>query len=85
MEFLLLKTLKCQLSELDRIEFWRAETLMENLKKYNDEENKRRKEEEDKSGNIDTQSQASSMMRSAQNSLPKLPNFNMPSMSGFKI
>lgn len=85
-EFILLKVLDLQPSELDRMEFWRAETLMDNLKKFNEEENNRRKAEEDKQApSVDAASQANSMMKSAQNSLPKMPSFSMPNMSGFKI
>jgi hypothetical protein len=46
-EFILLKVLKLQPSELDRMEFYRAEILMENLKEFNEEqEGKRKKDEE---------------------------------------
>lgn len=80
--------MELQPSELDRLEFWRAETLMESLKKFNEEEANRRKEDEDKQGNnADMQTQANSMIRSAQQSLPKMPgSFTMPNMSsGFKF
>lgn len=45
-EFVLLKQLKLQPSELDRMEFYRVEYLMENYKDYIDKEAKTRKERE---------------------------------------
>jgi hypothetical protein len=81
-EFILLKVLKLQPSELDRLEFYRAEILMDNLKTFNEEEGARRKKEEDTSD-----MSANSMMAAANNSLPKMPsmpNFKMPSMPSFK-
>lgn len=45
-EYILLKTLRLQPSELDRMEFWRAEVLLEIHKDKTEEENKRRKKEE---------------------------------------
>ena len=81
-EFILLKVLKLQPSELDRLEFYRAEILMENLKNFNEEEGERRRKEEESQ---DTS--ASSTMSQAQNSMPKMsmPNFTMPSMPNFKL
>jgi len=82
-EFILLKVLKLQPSELDRLEFYRAEILMENLKSFNEEEEGRRKKEEE-----GQDISANSMMSNASNSLPKMPsmpNFNMPSMPNFKL
>lgn len=85
-EFILLKVLRLQPSELDRLEFYRAEILMENLKNFNEEEEGRRKKEEE--GHDMT---ASSMMANATNSLPKMPtslnapNFSMPSIPNFKL
>ena len=81
-EFILLKVLKLQPSELDRLEFYRAEILMENLKNFNEEEGERRRKEEESQ---DTS--ASSTMSQAQSSMPKMsmPNFTMPSMPNFKL
>lgn len=81
-EFILLKVLKLQPSELDRLEFYRAEILMENLKNFNEEEGERRKKEEESQ---DTS--AHSTMSQAQSSMPKMsmPNFTMPSMPNFKL
>ena len=82
-EFILLKVLKLQPSELDGLEFYRAEILMENLKNFNEEEEGRRKKEEE-----GQDISASSMMSAASNNLPKMPsmpNFNMPSMPNFKL
>ena len=85
-EFILLKGLKLQPSELDRLEFYRAELIMENWKNFNEEEEGRRKKEEESSD-----MSASSMMSNASNSLPKMPtslsssNFSMPSIPNFKL
>lgn len=81
-EFILLKVLRLQPSELDRLEFYRAEILMENLKNFNEEEGERRKKEEESQ---DTS--AHSTMSQAQSSMPKMsmPNFTMPSMPNFKL
>lgn len=43
-----MKQLRLQPSEIDRMEFYRLEYLIDNLKEYNDEEEKRHKEEERK-------------------------------------
>jgi hypothetical protein len=83
-EFILLKVFRLQPSELDRLEFYRAEILMENLKKHNEEEEGVRKKEEEKysmSSNNPT-SDASKLMRDAQT---KMPNFNAPSIPNFNI
>jgi hypothetical protein len=85
-EFILLKVLKLQPSELDKMEFYRAEILMENLKNFNDEEEGRRKKEEEKQGLSDPMKGAADMMRSSQRSLPNfsspsMPNLSMPNIS----
>jgi len=49
-EYVLLKTLNLQPSELDRMDFWRAELLLEIHKEKTEDENKRRKKEEANSG-----------------------------------
>jgi hypothetical protein len=46
-EYILLKTLRLQPSELDRMEFWRAEVLLEIHKQKVEEENKQRKKQEE--------------------------------------
>jgi hypothetical protein len=90
-EFLLLKVLKLQPSELDKMEFYRAEILMENLKNFNEEqEGRRKKDEEGQSYNAGhTQSEANRMMKDAQRSMPNIstPNISMPnfSMPNFKF
>lgn len=85
--------MKLQPSELDRMEFYRAEILMENLKEFNDEQEGKRKKDEEEYDKGGMQGQASSMMKSAQQSMPSfnmptstsLPSFNMPSMPNFKL
>jgi hypothetical protein len=49
-EYILLKTLRLQPSELDHMEFYRAEILLEIHKEKTEEENKRRKKQEDQQG-----------------------------------
>jgi hypothetical protein len=92
-EFLLLKILKLQISELDRLEFWRAEILMENLKNWGEKENENRKQQEkDQSSSYsmgDAQRGASDMMKNANVNLPSMGsmpkfntgNFSMPSFN----
>jgi hypothetical protein len=63
-EYILLKTLRLQPSELDRLEFWRAELLLEIHKEKTEEENKRRKQEESNSPNMPDMN---SMMSNTQN------------------
>lgn len=46
-EYILLKHLHLQPSELERLPFYRVEALIKNFKKDNEEEEKRRKKEED--------------------------------------
>lgn len=92
-EFILLKVLRLQPSELDRMEFYRAEILMENLKQFNEDEQGRHKKEEEQQNSSGITNQANAMMRNAQKNMPSfnmpsspaLPNFNMPSMPNFKI
>jgi len=91
-EFLLLKILKLQPSELDRFEFWRAEILMENLKNWNEKENEHRKQQEKDQqssfGMDDARRGASDMMKNANQGLPSWAqsssfnpgSFRMPSM-----
>jgi len=87
-EFLLLKILKLQISELDRLEFWRAEILMENLKNWGEKENENRKQQEkDQSSSYsmgDAQRSASDMMKNANMNIPSMgsmPKFNTGSFS----
>jgi len=90
-EFVLLKILRLQPSELDRMEFYRAEILIENLKNYSEDEEGKRKKSEEEYGGGNMSEQASRMMDSAKSSMPKfntnigMPNFNMPKMPNFKI
>jgi hypothetical protein len=81
-EFLLLKILRLQPSELDKMEFYRVEYLMENLKEWNEKEkNHREKEEADNGFDASSMtSQANSMFKGAQNGMP---NITMPSMPSF--
>ena len=76
-EFVLLKILRLQPSELDRMEFYRAEILMENLKSYQEKESDHRKRQEDDQ-HINTPSfnqgslmkDAGSILKGAQGSIP---------------
>lgn len=47
-EFVLLKQLSLQPSELEQMEFYRVQYLMENYRDYNKKENAKRKEQETK-------------------------------------
>jgi len=83
LEFLLLKILRLQPSELETMQFFRAEFLIENLKKHTEEENKqRKKEEDDYNKGMPQQPNASKMMSDARKNMPT-PSFSMPSMKSF--
>ena len=83
LEFLLLKILRLQPSELETMQFFRAEYLIENLKKHTEEENKQRKREEDEQQKgMPQQPNASKMMSDARKNMPT-PSFKMPNMSSF--
>ncbi len=90
-EFLLLKILRLQPDVLDRMEFYRAEYLMENLKEWNEKEKKHNEEEESRQKESMPKFDSSSLSRSASDmmkgqSLPgmgDLGNFKMPSMPKF--
>ena len=89
-EFLLLKLLRLQPSELDAMEFYRAEFLLENIKEFNERENTNRKKEEEEQQKNMPSMDMSSMMRQQQSMfnntssnfrMPSMPS--MPSMPGF--
>ncbi len=88
MEFLLLKILKLQPSELDCMEFYRAEILIENLKEHTEKESEQNKKEQKDYEKSVPSADPSSLMRSAQKSLPSfssLSSFKSPSLSNFKL
>jgi hypothetical protein len=82
-EFILLKILRLQPSELDCLEFYRAEFLMENLKEWNEREKEQRDKETDDQSTTAGFDQASltrsagDMMKNASSSF-NMPNFSMP-------
>lgn len=94
-EFLLLKILRLQPSELDALEFYRAEFLLDNIKEHNDREKEHHKKEEERqqmsAPSMDMNSmmrQTNQMMSGAQSraglgglSMPSMPS--MPNMSSF--
>lgn len=82
LEFLLLKIIRLQPSELEQMEFYRAEFLIENLKNHSEKESDARKKEEEQQREQMQQPNASSMMREAQKSMPK---FTSPSFPKFKF
>ena len=73
-EYVLLKTLKLQPSELDRMEFWRAELLLEIHKDKTEEENKRRTQQEQQQN----MPNMSSMMQQQQNMFKGLSSGGNP-------
>jgi hypothetical protein len=72
-EYVLLKHLRLQPSELDKMEFYRAELLIENFKKYTEKEKEAQKEQEKE------YNQKFADLKSGI----KMPN--IPSFSSFKI
>jgi hypothetical protein len=88
-EFILLKILRLQPSELDRLDFYRAEILMENLKNWQEKEQDHHKRQEDDQQKSMPSFNQSSLMRDAGNlmkgagsSMPSLPS-SMPSFGNF--
>ncbi len=79
-EFALLKVLKLQPSELEKMEYYRVEYLLENLKNHNEERQKEQKKQEEGMGNTNPTSSAQSMFSSAQKSIPSF-NTSMPSFN----
>jgi hypothetical protein len=73
--------LRLQPSELDRMEFWRAEMLVEIHKEKTEEENRKRKKQED--SNAGTMPNMNSMMQQQQNMFKGLSGGGMPSMPKF--
>lgn len=74
--------LRLQPSELDKMEFWRAEMLVEIHKEKTEEENRKRKKQEDQQGS--QMPNMNSMMAQQQNmfkglgsggSMPNMPKF----------
>lgn len=70
-----LRHLKCQLSELDKLEFWRAEMLMENHKEAIEEENKKNKTQNESNKMPDMKSTMDSMMKGGGPMGMKMPKF----------
>ena len=69
------------------MEFYRAETLMENLQDYTEKENEQRKkqekEQEDSAPSFNTSSMSRDASRMMTSSMPSMPS--MPSMGNFKF
>jgi hypothetical protein len=83
-EFILLKVLRLQPSELDKLEFYRAEILMENLKAWNEKESENRKKQEDTETEKAPKFNQGSLMKDANKlmkggggnyAMPKMPNW----------
>lgn len=80
MEFVLLKHLNLQPSEMDRMEFYRLEYLIENFREWNEEEKKRQDAEEKKykneSGSMTSfKKDFDSMKNNSGFPAAKMPNF----------
>ena len=71
-----LRHLKCQLSELDRLEFWRAEMLFENHKEAVEEENRKNKTQNESQQKMpDMKSAMGDMMKGSGMKMPSMPKF----------
>ena len=78
-EFLLLKILRLQPSELDKMEFYRAEYLMEKQKEWSERENKQRqKEDSEQKENMPRFDTNQFSKMSSGFKMPSMPSFNMP-------
>ena len=84
-EFSLLKVLKLQPSELERMEFYRAEYLMENLKNFNDEEKKRNGEQENSQKEMMQNFPKPSVDSLMKGSKASLPSFSTPNFGNLKF
>lgn len=81
-EFILLKNLKLQPSEMDHMEFYRLEYLMDHYKEWTEEEKKRQEAEEKKQkgemGSISSfKKDFDSYKQNFSQSTPKFPNFKI--------
>ena len=75
------KNYHIQPSEIDKMEYFNYEYMLEDIKEIQDEEQKRADEQESSSGMGDMSKQ----MRSMQNSMTStMSNFKMPSMGSLK-
>jgi hypothetical protein len=87
-EFIFLKVLRLPPDKLDRLEFYRAEILMEKLKEWNEKEGTRHKQQEESQQANMPKFDQSSMMRDAGKMLKgansKFPSPNMPNFGNFK-
>jgi hypothetical protein len=80
-EYILLKTLRLQPSELDRMAFWRAELLIEIHKEKIEEENKqRKKQEQSQGGEVGGMNSLLSQQKSMMSSFATGGGFKMPKM-----
>jgi len=82
MEFQLLKQLKLQPSEMDQMEFYRLEYLIDHLKEHNEEEKKRQEAEEkkQKSESFDMKKMGrefGAFQKVSGASAPKMPNYKL--------
>lgn len=83
-EFLLLKILRLQPDVLDKMEFYRAEILMDNLKEWNEKEQEQRKKEDKEQSSQASSYDSSSMSRQA-GSMMKSAGSMVPNMGSFKL
>jgi hypothetical protein len=74
--------LRLQPSELDRMEFWRAEVLIEIHKEKTEEENRKRKKQEDQQGA--NMPNMNSMLSQQQNMFKGLTSGGAPNFGSFK-
>lgn len=58
--------------------YFEYEYMLQDINKENKEQEKRNKEDEKKYGNIGKMPSYNQMMNHASNSMPKMPNLNMP-------
>jgi len=72
-EFVFAKNLNIVPSELDQMEFYRVEYMLQNYEEFIEEENKRNKDQES--------AQTKSMAQTKSSSMPKMPNMQVPKMN----
>ncbi len=84
-EFSLLKVLRLQPSELEGMEFYRAEYLMENLKEFNEKEKEKNGETEKSQSEMMKNFPKPSMDSIMRGANASLPSFSTPNFGNFKL
>ena len=77
------KDFNIQPSEIDRLQYYEYEIMLDEIKDEQKKEAQRQKEQEEQYQNSSRTPNMNNIMRQAQTSIPKMPNYG--SGSGFKM